>query len=197
MQKSGFTMVELIFVIVIIGILAGIGIPKLNGVSDNAKKATEIATISALSTAIETAHGEWSINDNAFTWGNNRPSSELNAVGYPNDLNASDKVFGVVLKGENTAFNKIGTTIFHADYTISIFTGPASNEKNGVKFDTKATNNDITNTPDKNDFWIYASYISSSKTCSYNGKTFVSGDFLLIDTTGMGAPSYPSALTCN
>ena len=71
MKRSAFTMVELIFVIVIIGVLASIGLPKLSGVSDNAKKTAEIATVSAVSTSIESAHGEWSINEGIFKWGNN------------------------------------------------------------------------------------------------------------------------------
>jgi len=193
MKRSAFTMVELIFVIVIIGVLASIGIPKLSGVSDGAKKTAEIATISAVSTALESAHGEWSINENAFIWGNSRSSTELNSLGYPNDLNASGKVFGAILKGDSADFNKIGNTIVHADYNISIFTGPASNSSNGVKF----SNSDIANKPDKNDFWIYIPYIKLPKTsCTHaSGKIFYVGDFLLIDVQNTETADY--TLTCN
>ena len=41
-MKRGFTMIELIFVIVIIGILAVIAIPKLNATRDDAKVATAL-----------------------------------------------------------------------------------------------------------------------------------------------------------
>ncbi len=44
-QKSAFTMIELIFVIVIIGILASVAIPKLMGTRDDAKVASKMMKI--------------------------------------------------------------------------------------------------------------------------------------------------------
>lgn len=189
-------MVELIFVIVIIGVLASIAIPKLSGVSDGAKKTAEIATISAVSTAIESAHGEWSINESAFTWGVNQPSTALNGVGYPNTLSANGKVFGAVVKGDNLDFTNVAN-IVNADYNITIFTGQASNATLGVKYDIKAPNSDIAGKPDRNDFWIYASFINSAKVCRFGGQTFFSGDFLLVDINGTNPSNYAAVvLTC-
>jgi len=46
-MKRGFTMIELIFVIVIIGILAVIAIPKLSATRDDAKIATNLQNLSS------------------------------------------------------------------------------------------------------------------------------------------------------
>ena len=199
MKHSAFTMVELIFVIVIIGVLASVAIPKLSGVTDGAKKSAEIATISAVSTAIESANGEWSINEGDFTWGNHQKNSTnpLNSQGYPNDLSSNGKVFGAILKGENSKFNN-QINLNSADYNITVFTGPASNPINGIKFTNESGyNNDVPNRPDRNDFWLYASYINPNLTCTYNSNDIFAGDMLLIDVSGTNQTNYNLTITCN
>ncbi|MDF7826841.1 type II secretion system protein GspG [Pontiellaceae bacterium B12227] len=51
-RKSGFTLIEILLVVVIIGILAGIGIPALGGKSEKAKIAQAQGNINTLSMGI-------------------------------------------------------------------------------------------------------------------------------------------------
>lgn len=68
MKRSGFTMIELIFVIVILGILASVAIPKLAATRDDAKisaAATSVNTLISDVTTFYTARGD--MNSTAIT----------------------------------------------------------------------------------------------------------------------------------
>ena len=57
MKRTAFTMIELIFVIVILGILASVAIPKLASVQDDALVSTEQAGIGAMRTSVTAIRG--------------------------------------------------------------------------------------------------------------------------------------------
>ena len=61
MKRAGFTMIELIFVIVILGILAAVAIPKLSATRDDAKVSTELSN---LATCISDAGSKYTADGN-------------------------------------------------------------------------------------------------------------------------------------
>ncbi len=195
-MKRAFTMIELIMVIVIIGILASMAMPKLNGFSGEAKKSAEIATASALSAALDRIEGEWSISDGDFDWDNDHITddikTELSAYGYPYHLNKNNKTFGAVLKSTTGGKFLLQQSNKKRSQSIcSIFTGPASNPLNGV-----SSEKEIRGKPDKNDFWLYVIEANATNNgCFVKGdnidtKQIISGDFILIDVKGDKKPDF-------
>ncbi len=192
MKRNAFTMIELISVIVIIGILSSMAIPKFTGVKDQANKSTELATAASISVALESIHGTWSISDGDFDWNNDGvidPDSTLADSGYPLDLERNLDDVGALIKSSGKSGFKeqtLGTfTLSDTAKTIfKIYTAKASDPTTGVKYPSSV---DIEGKPDKNDFWLYMTDTNNTAhECYVNGtniakKQIISGDFMLID----------------
>ncbi|MEA1955009.1 MAG: type II secretion system protein [Campylobacterota bacterium] len=123
-MKKAFTLIELIFAIVIIGVLATVAIPKFSGLSNNSKIAAELSTASSVQVALDACHGEWIINEGDFTCGVNiNSASDLTDTGYPKQTALTTSVaLDKILR------NPVGWTFTNPDQ----YRGPASNNDTGV-----------------------------------------------------------------
>ncbi len=190
MNRTAFTIVELIFVIVIIGTLSAMAIPKFTGVKAHALRATELSTASAVNTALASIHSAWSMSEEDFDWDNDGAddniSAELTSKGYPKDLSKNGDPLGGLLKASaKSGFVKRKTLNKNNAFCI-LYTGKASDPSRGVKFPTAVASRDIENKPDKNDFWLYVPEANATTGCQVSSdrsvtKSVSSGDFMLID----------------
>ena len=116
-MKKGFTMIELIFVIVILGVLASVAIPRLAATRDDAevaKAATNLTTAVSDITAYYTAKGHFkSTTSNGSTGTNNVTFDKItNALNKDGKLYVKGKTeCAQVVLPDNTQTDKVEITI--------------------------------------------------------------------------------------
>jgi type II secretory pathway pseudopilin PulG len=211
-------MIELIFVIVIIGILAATAVPKFSNVKDQAVKSTELSAASSISVALESIHGTWSMNEDDFDWDNDGVDddivNELSYYGYPKTLargGSSDALSAILKSATKSGFIDQQGAKYDTNTLYRIYTAKASNPQSGVKFTTKNSSRDIEGKPDKNDFWLYVIEANATKTTSCKAvsdysttREVIPGDFILMDINSTLALDYTAtdlginfSLKCN
>ena len=141
MKKQAFTLIELIFVIVLIGVLSSVAIPKFSHINDNAKISAELSTAASVQSAIDSCHGEWIINEGSFICGKDIDGeNNLTDEGYPKNsvLSDTNPLDRILKNANNIGWTKDGTK----------YRGPASR-------DDKGTADCKTNKPCTSKYWDY------------------------------------------
>ncbi len=131
-ERKGFTLIELIIVIVILGILAAVAIPKFAGMSSEARTAAVKGMAGSISSAATIAHGKWLISPSATITmegtsvtmynGSNAPGYPSEATGGINnavnyDTNKFTFTAGINNNGSNAKFTM--KTNCYAQYSVT------------------------------------------------------------------------------
>ena len=90
-NKKGFTLVELVIVVAVLAIIAGIAIPTVHNVIDNANKAADTSNAQAIEMAIKTCQSELAAE------GTNGESDSLKELHSSGPLNELLSAYGVDL----------------------------------------------------------------------------------------------------
>lgn len=118
MKKNGFTLIELVMVIIILGILAAVAIPKFFDLQDKAKESAELGVVGSVRAGIHNFYA----NDAA-----NNPGEETSAH-WPGNLETVETVGAC--STSKPCFDAVLSQGVSSDWTevaANVYLGPAGN----------------------------------------------------------------------
>jgi prepilin-type N-terminal cleavage/methylation domain-containing protein len=128
MKRAGFTMIELIFVIVILGILSAVALPKFIGVSEQANAGKCKALIGTLNRTVLPAIWSDAVLNNVSSIPTAFSDANITAqITIPTECNTTAN-YGTLLRGtagSNTVSMTFGGSVYHVDLNVAASTSEA------------------------------------------------------------------------
>lgn len=139
-SKSGFTLVELIVVIAILGILAGIAVPAYSGYIKKANQAADYTQLDAIKTAIVFAYTDKHVNDDEFKDITEIEVSNASGDGYaPFKIKAGGAKVNDVTADLVKPYYDLKGFKFKSDTSKATWTAPSASNKGGWVLTPKTT----------------------------------------------------------